>query len=259
MVIMFALLFGAPSYSNEVPTESITMSSLILGPAKEVKLPIVKKPEPYPSDPEELVRFFARKNNIDEDLVACLADKESTFNKNPISPSGKYHGIFQFDMRTWGEQPESNGDNRLDIVLNTQAATRLMSEGKWSKWPMSYDLCTGKATTASNLTIKTGFDAGYCTAYVASKFPVTWRGDAIDWANNAKAQGYTVDLIPTTGAILQTNENSRGSTLGHVAYIESVSGGFIHITEQNYKGRGIISPRSIPVDSPLVRAVIHRL
>jgi surface antigen len=104
-----------------------------------------------------------------------------------------------------------------------------------------------------------GFYAGQCTAYVAARFPVTWRGNAIEWAAAARAQGYLVNKEPAPGAILQTTENSWGSKgAGHVAYIDAVVDGQMFISEQNYQGWGIVSKRTLPLDSPLIRAVIHR-
>lgn len=117
-----------------------------------------------------------------------------------------------------------------------------------------------KKRAATPAPVRVGrFSAGYCTAYVASKFPVTWGGNASAWKNAAASQGYKVDRIPEAGAILQTREDSKNCRgCGHVAYIEAVVGDSIYITEQNYKGWGIVSSRVIPINSSLVLAVIHR-
>lgn len=104
-----------------------------------------------------------------------------------------------------------------------------------------------------------GFAAGQCTAYVASKFPVTWRGDAGEWPQAAAAQGYVVNKSPVAGAALVTTENSYGSRgAGHVVYIDAVINEVIYVSEQNLIGWGKVSTRQIPKNSPLVLAVIHR-
>lgn len=100
------------------------------------------------------------------------------------------------------------------------------------------------------------FVKGQCTDWVARHFPVTWRGNAITWAANARAQGYRVDRIPTAGAILQTNDNRK---LGHVLYILKVSNGLISTSEMNYVAPFVVTYRTIPVNSPTIVAVIHRL
>lgn len=102
------------------------------------------------------------------------------------------------------------------------------------------------------------FVYGYCTYYVAGKFPVTWSGNAIRWAANARTLGYRVDKIPVAGAILQTTENSLGSSLGHVTYIDRIENGIMYISEMNFVAFNYISYRQLPVNSPLIRAVIHR-
>lgn len=86
------------------------------------------------------------------------------------------------------------------------------------------------------------FTYGYCTWYVASKRPVPWNGNAIVWYSQAIAYGFKVGNTPAPGAIMVTSESS----LGHVAYVESVNtdGSWV-VSEMNYVGWGIISSRTI--------------
>lgn len=100
---------------------------------------------------------------------------------------------------------------------------------------------------------KTKFALGYCTDYVARQTSVTWRGNANQWANNAKKAGREVNKTPVAGAILQTNE----SRIGHVAYIESVVGDTMTISEWNYAGRGVKTTRTLSVNDSRVVAIIH--
>jgi LysM repeat protein len=88
----------------------------------------------------------------------------------------------------------------------------------------------------------TGFPAGWCTYYVATKRNVTWRGDAGFWYQNAAAAGYPVGSKPKAGAIMVTWE----SYLGHVAYVESVNAdGSWNVSEMNFVAFGVISTRTI--------------
>jgi LysM repeat protein len=88
----------------------------------------------------------------------------------------------------------------------------------------------------------TGFPAGWCTWYVATKRNVTWRGDAGFWYQNASAAGYPVGPTPKVGAIMVTWE----SYLGHVAYVESVNrDGSWTVSEMNYVAFDVISQRTI--------------
>jgi LysM repeat protein len=88
----------------------------------------------------------------------------------------------------------------------------------------------------------TGFPAGWCTWYVATKRNVTWRGDAGYWYANASAQGYPVGPTPKVGAIMVTWE----SWAGHVAYVEAVNAdGSWVVSEMNWIAFDVIDERTI--------------
>jgi LysM repeat protein len=88
----------------------------------------------------------------------------------------------------------------------------------------------------------TGFPAGWCTWYVATKRNVTWRGDAGYWYQNASAQGYPVGPTPKVGSIMVTWE----SWAGHVAYVESVNAdGSWVVSEMNWIAFNVIDERTI--------------
>ena len=88
----------------------------------------------------------------------------------------------------------------------------------------------------------TGFPAGWCTWYVATKRNVTWRGDAGYWYANASAQGHPVGPTPKVGAIMVTWE----SWAGHVAYVEAVNpdGSWV-VSEMNWVAFDVINERTI--------------
>jgi peptidoglycan DL-endopeptidase CwlO len=85
------------------------------------------------------------------------------------------------------------------------------------------------------------FSYGYCTWYVANRRPVPWFGDAGQWWPNARAAGYPEGQTPQVGAILVTRE----SAIGHVAYVESVSGNTFTISEMNYTAWNVVDRRTI--------------
>lgn len=94
-----------------------------------------------------------------------------------------------------------------------------------------------------------GYTRGYCTYYVASRrnVPSNW-GNASQWYYNAIASGYAVGTAPQPGAIAQTAGGWGG--YGHVAYVESVNGGMVTISEMNFNGGwNRVSSRTVPASS----------
>lgn len=86
------------------------------------------------------------------------------------------------------------------------------------------------------------FPFGWCTWYVASRRYVPWRGNANTWVTQARRSGYQTGRTPAPGAILATNE----SRWGHVAYVESIHGSTITVSEMNYSQWGRVNYRTLP-------------
>jgi surface antigen len=96
-----------------------------------------------------------------------------------------------------------------------------------------------KSSSAGNTYFK-----GYCTWYAKQRRPdlPNGLGNASTWVTRARAMGLATGSEPRVGAIGQ-----RGN---HVVYVESVNGdGTVTISEMNWKGRGVISTRTIPANS----------
>lgn len=93
------------------------------------------------------------------------------------------------------------------------------------------------------------FPWGYCTYYVASRRYIPWNGNAWQWYGNARGYGVATGGTPVAGAVMVTWESS----VGHVAYVESVNGSSFTVSEMNYAGYGRISRRTISIGSvPLI-------
>lgn len=98
------------------------------------------------------------------------------------------------------------------------------------------------------------FPYGYCTWYVASRRgDVSWGGNASAWLGNASAAGRSTGNTPVPGSIMVTRE----SWWGHVAYVESVSGNSVTISEMNYAGWGRVSHRTLSKSSWKIRGYIY--
>ncbi|MFH1308450.1 MAG: CHAP domain-containing protein [Patescibacteria group bacterium] len=88
------------------------------------------------------------------------------------------------------------------------------------------------------------FPWGQCTWYVAQRRYVPWSGHAKTWIYKAPQYGFATGGEPRAGAIVQTRENSY---YGHVAYVESVNGNYITISEMSL-GYGIRKVRTLHKD-----------
>lgn len=99
-----------------------------------------------------------------------------------------------------------------------------------------------QASTGGN-----SYSAGYCTAFVKDSLP--WvpngLGNANTWASRAPSFGLRVSSTPAVGTVAQTSSGS----LGHVAVVTGVSGSSVTVIEQNFKGRYIVSTRTVPASS----------
>jgi len=99
-----------------------------------------------------------------------------------------------------------------------------------------------------------GYPYGWCTYYVATRryVPTGW-GNARSWLSSARRAGYATGSEPASGSIVVTSE----SGWGHVAYVESVNGDSITISEMNYEGWGVISRRTISANGGVVRGFVY--
>ena len=98
------------------------------------------------------------------------------------------------------------------------------------------------------------FPYGYCTWYVAQKRYVPWGGNAGAWLYNARSQGYRTGRSPSVGAIVVTTDSAY---YGHVALVESVSGGSITVSEMNFNAWGKVDRRSISASSRSIKGYIY--
>lgn len=105
---------------------------------------------------------------------------------------------------------------------------------------------TRLSTQNTPQTIRNGSNApsgwypyGQCTWWVASKRAVGQWNNATEWLWQAQRDGYATGSEPRAGAIAWR--------YGHVAFIESVSGNMMTVSEANYDRRGSIRTITVPV------------
>ncbi|MBU1291959.1 LysM peptidoglycan-binding domain-containing protein [Patescibacteria group bacterium] len=102
------------------------------------------------------------------------------------------------------------------------------------------------------------FPYGQCTWYIAQKTIVPWSGHAKSWLANARAAGYKTGSAPQAGAIMVLTEGGwMGRLYGHVAYVESVNGSWVTISEMNYTGWARKSVRTLKTNDSRIRGYIY--
>ena len=88
-----------------------------------------------PKEIEALIRESARKYGLPEAKVVHIAWRESRFKPAARSRSGRYVGIYQFDLVTWRNTPEGRaGLRREDPVANINAAHWHMKKRGFQAW-----------------------------------------------------------------------------------------------------------------------------
>lgn len=99
---------------------------------------------------------------------------------------------------------------------------------------------------------------GNCTWYAYERRAAMGRpigslwGNATNWANSARAAGFTVNGTPAPGAIFQ-----YGGGYGHVGIVESVDSQYLYVTDMNYAGYNVVTSRKIPLSSTAHYSYIH--
>ena len=99
---------------------------------------------------------------------------------------------------------------------------------------------------------------GQCTWWVAQKRAIPSWGNAKDWLSNAVASGFPVckgsHCTPNVGAVISL----KGSSLGHVAYVERLTNGKVIFSEMNYIGWGKMNYRSLKIGDYRILGYIYK-
>ncbi len=99
---------------------------------------------------------------------------------------------------------------------------------------------------------------GYCTWWVAQQRAISSWGNAKDWLSNAVASGFPVcrgrSCTPQVGAVISL----KGSSLGHVAYVERLTDGKVIFSEMNYIGWGKMNYRSLKFGDYRILGYIYK-
>jgi hypothetical protein len=100
--------------------------------------------------------------------------------------------------------------------------------------------------------IPVGYGNGSCVPYARAKTGIQLTGWAGTFLNKAEDAGYATSTVPALNGMVITNESK-----GHVAVVEEITEDAIIVSEQNYKGKFIVSSRKILLDDPKIQGYIY--
>lgn len=147
----------------------------------------------------------------------------------------------------------SNWVSILNDINNAKKLAKNLPSKSLGKKTLSRNHGTSITDGTRNYTSYGGYPGGYCTAFVASQRAVGQWGNAGHWLSGARADGYATGSTPQVGAIGVSAE----SGWGHVFVVEGVSGSVITVKEQNYKGFGVISTRTVDYHNIPMKGFIY--
>lgn len=172
--------------------------------------------------------------SLDDIATKYRADLEKLVSYNGLEGPDSEIAMGEFLVVPGGQLPDA------PKPANTPATAKTSKSGKPS-------------IPKANFKGSNKFARGQCTDYAAQHAKVYWRGNANMWASNAKKAGASVNKTPSVGAIIQTGE----SRYGHVGVIEAVNGNQVTFGEWNYAGPYKYTRRTLSINDPVVKAIIH--
>lgn len=111
----------------------------------------VYKPQPQivPEEIESMIRKYASEYGADAEVMISIAKCESGFRPDAVSPSGAYHGMYQFVASTWQSNRRAMGlSDDLSLMKNAEESIKTaafkMGRDGYGAWPA----CSQKAFAA---------------------------------------------------------------------------------------------------------------
>ncbi|MDD2487738.1 MAG: LysM peptidoglycan-binding domain-containing protein [Candidatus Gracilibacteria bacterium] len=237
--------------------------------------------------------FIAEKFNVSVDSILWSND----FSKNkvlkpgdtiripPVSgiaynvaPGETLDGIaskFKVDKLSILEQNQLDASQELKIgqqlilpgAVKPEPPRPVIIEEKKSAAKPKYLVNSTKKTTAKTK-LKSGYSVAYtgngnkfawgnCTYFVANHKNVTWRGNAGQWIQNARAAGVPTGSEAVNGAIISFKGSGYNPYYGHVGLVTGVEGDDIIVKDMNYRRINEVTVRRISKNDPSIKGYIY--
>ena len=143
-------------------------------------------------------------------------------------------------LRLWNKNASLINQDSLLVgqVLTIPTAEEVLTERPL--YTIQSTTVSSQVSVKGNGYTSVGFDpsGGWCTNYIARKRPIpAWFQNADMWLINARQASMPTGRTPQAGSV------AVAASYMHVAYVEKVDGNRVYVSEQNYKGYGIVSSR----------------
>jgi len=149
-----------------------------------------------------------------------------------------------------------NEISSADEIFEYQAL--IIPDGKLPSTPKVSQQSFTNLSTNNFYGLSNRYPYGQCTWWVAQKRAIPSWGNAKNWLNNAIASGFNVckgsACPPAVGAVISL----KGSSLGHVAYVERVMNGEVVFSEMNAYGWGKMNYRKLKIGDPKILGYIYK-
>lgn len=134
------------------------------------------------------------------------------------------------------------GTRSATATRSTSASTRSSRKPGRAATTRTSPAASNRESVGSNP--YAAYSSDQCTYYAEEKMHEEtglWMplfGDAWRWADGARRAGWTVTSTPVVRSVAVFPKGAFGSSVGHVAWVEAVSGGRVRITDFNWNGQG---------------------
>lgn len=234
-------LFLAPQVSAQSPEET--------KPAVELR-PVDASPLLLSEKENELkIKYIEESYKVQSELVQEKLDEIEEAKKEKVTTSkakmtleeeiaAMKEDIAAMEARVAEKKALEAEQARLEAA-RAEAVQQVAPAAQAPSAPVSYS----RGQSSNN--VGNRYVPGQCTYYVYNRRPDigSFWGNANQWLYSAQADGYSTGSAPAAGAIAV----SIGGN--HVAYVESVSGSTITISEMNYSGPWTMNTRTAPAHS----------
>ncbi|HEY1352453.1 MAG TPA: CHAP domain-containing protein [Ktedonobacteraceae bacterium] len=156
-----------------------------------------------------------------------------------VSPLGREAGLGFNPFLPGSSIAQGGPDDDLRLVAQQATATAVVHQQNDGFDP---NAGTGGAVVTGG---PVSWPLGVCTYWANLRYHqltgiwVTWRGNAYQWADGARAAGWHVSQTPHVPSIIVLMPGVQGASgYGHVAVVESASGNTVHTSNMNWYANG---------------------